>query len=175
MHSIGLHDLRSRITIIPQDPILFGGTIRFNLDPFSTHTDAQLWRALDHAHLRQKVTAMEGGLDAHVLTNGENFSVGERQLMCLARAVLRRSKVLVLDEATAAVDVETDALIQTTIREEFSESTVLTIAHRINTVMDSSRIMVMAKGGVVEMDRPDVLLRDVRSAFYALAKEAGQV
>ena len=118
---------------------------------------------------------MDGALDATVLQGGENFSIGQRQLICLARALLRRSKILVLDEATAAIDVETDSIIQETIRREFLGCTVLTIAHRINSVMDSSRILVLDKGRVAEMDSPEELLKNTQSMFYRLAKEASLV
>ncbi|XP_076363250.1 multidrug resistance-associated protein 1-like isoform X2 [Tachypleus tridentatus] len=170
---IGLYDLRSKLTIIPQDPVLFTGTLRMNLDPFSQYDDDAIWRALELAHLKSFVSGLDSCLDHEVSEGGENISAGQRQLVCLARAVLRKSKILVLDEATAAVDLETDDLIQATIRKEFSNCTVLTIAHRLNTVMDYNRIMVLDKGKVVEYDSPNNLLKDEKSIFHSMAKDAG--
>ncbi|XP_072760187.1 multidrug resistance-associated protein 1 isoform X6 [Anoplolepis gracilipes] len=170
---MGLHDLRARLTIIPQDPVLFSGTLRMNLDPFDGHTDEEIWRALEHAHLKSFVKNLPNGLSHEVTEGGENLSVGQRQLICLARALLRKTKVLILDEATAAVDLETDDLIQTTIREEFKDCTVLTIAHRLNTILDSNRVIVLDKGLIIEYDAPEVLLRNPSSSFYSMAKDAG--
>ena len=170
---IGLHDLRNKLTIIPQDPVLFSGSLRMNLDPFSKFTDSDLWSALEKAHLATFVTGTEAGLEHPVSEGGENLSVGQRQLVCLARALLRKTKVLVLDEATAAVDLETDDLIQATIRKEFSDSTVLTIAHRLNTIMDYDRIMVLDKGRLVEFDTPEHLLDNQASIFHGMAVDAG--
>uniref|UniRef100_S4R710 ABC-type glutathione-S-conjugate transporter n=1 Tax=Petromyzon marinus TaxID=7757 RepID=S4R710_PETMA len=172
---IGLHDLRSRITIIPQDPVLFGGSLRDNLDPFGHHSDAEVWEALEFAHLGETARALPGGIQHECAEGGENFSVGQRQLACLARALLRRTRVLVLDEATAAVDVETDALIQGTIRTHFHACTVLTIAHRLHTVLDCTRVMVLSSGQIVEFDSPDVLLSRKDSAFHKMARDAGIV
>ncbi|OTF78883.1 hypothetical protein BLA29_003395 [Euroglyphus maynei] len=172
---IGLHELRSKLSIIPQDPVLFSGTIRSNLDPFDIQSDEQLWRALEHSHLKQYVSGLESGLDYPVAENGENLSVGQRQLICLARALLRKTKILILDEATAAIDLETDSLIQQTIRKEFADCTILTIAHRLNTIIDSNRVLVLDKGRVVEYDSPRKLLADRRSRFFALAKDAGLI
>ncbi|XP_047509486.1 multidrug resistance-associated protein 1 isoform X1 [Pieris napi] len=173
--SIGLHQLRSRITIIPQDPVLFSGTLRMNLDPFETFTDDQIWRSLEHAHLKAFVQGLPSGLLHEVSEGGGNLSVGQRQLVCLARALLRKTPLLVLDEATAAVDLETDDLIQKTIRTEFASCTVLTIAHRLNTIMDSTRVMVLDKGQLVEYAPPEQLLQDKNSIFYSMAKDAGLV
>ncbi|CAH1646738.1 unnamed protein product [Spodoptera littoralis] len=173
--AMGLHQLRSRITIIPQDPVLFSGTLRMNLDPFETFTDEDIWRALEYAHLKPFVQGLPAGLRHEVAEGGENLSVGQRQLVCLARALLRKTPLLVLDEATAAVDLETDELIQKTIRSEFAACTVLTIAHRLNTIMDSTKVMVLDKGQLVEYAPPEQLLQDKNSIFYSMAKDAGLV
>ncbi|KAL0442459.1 UNVERIFIED_CONTAM: ABC transporter C family member 2 [Sesamum latifolium] len=169
----GLTDLRKVLSIIPQSPVLFSGSIRFNLDPFGEHNDPDLWEALERAHLKDVIRRSALGLDAEVLEGGENFSVGQRQLLSLARALLRRSKILVLDEATAAVDVRTDALIQETIREEFKSCTMLTIAHRLNTIIDSDQILVLDSGQVIEYDTPKVLLRNKASAFSKMVQSTG--
>lgn len=170
---IGLHDLRSKLTIIPQDPVLFSGTVRTNLDPFKSKSDEDIWAALELSHLKNFVSGLDRGLEHEVQEGGENLSVGQRQLLCLARALLRKSKVLVLDEATAAVDMETDSLIQQTIRREFAGSTILTIAHRLNTIMDYDRILVLEQGRVAEFDTPANLLSAENSIFYGMAKDAG--
>ncbi|GLG99920.1 Putative multidrug resistance-associated protein [Gryllus bimaculatus] len=155
--SIGLHDLRQKISIIPQEPVLFTGTLRKNLDPFDEFTDAALLRALDE-----------------VSEGGSNFSVGQRQLVCLARAILRDNRVLVLDEATANVDPQTDALIQRTIRQKFASCTVLTIAHRLHTVMDSDRVLVMDGGCMVEFGHPHDLLQNTEGHFYKMVQMTGR-
>lgn len=172
--TVGLKDLRQHLTIIPQEPILFVGTVRDNLDPFEMQ-DADLWEALERAHLKNHIASLEGGLSSKVSQNGDSFSVGQRSLICLARALLRKTKILVLDEATAAVDVETDELIQKTIRSEFKDRTILTIAHRIKTVIDSDKILVLDKGRVEEFEAPAVLLQRPDSLFYNLALQAGEV
>ncbi|KAF8949213.1 hypothetical protein BGZ47_008992 [Haplosporangium gracile] len=173
--TVGLSRLRKNLAIIPQDPTLFAGTVRENLDPFDELEDADLWEALERAHLKDQISALHGGLSFKVSQNGDNFSVGQRSLICLARALLRKTKVLILDEATAAVDVETDELIQKTIRKEFKDRTILTIAHRIKTVMDSDKILVLEKGRVEEFEPPQVLLQRPESHFYKLAEQAGEV
>ncbi|KAL8625320.1 Canalicular multispecific organic anion transporter 2 [Nucella lapillus] len=146
-----------------------------NMDPFDEYNDGQLWKALERAHLRTAVVAFPGHLDFQCGEEGGNLSVGQRQLVCLARTLLRSTKILVLDEATAAVDMETDALIQDTIRSAFSACTIITIAHRLNTIMDYDRIMVMDSGVVTEFSPPNELLANKKSAFYGMAKDAGLV
>ncbi|KRJ97657.1 multidrug resistance-associated protein 1 isoform X15 [Drosophila yakuba] len=173
--SMGLHMLRSRLTIIPQDPVLFSGSLRINLDPFEIKTDDEIWKALELSHLKSFVKSLAAGLNHEISEGGENLSVGQRQLVCLARALLRKTKVLVLDEATAAVDLETDDLIQKTIRTEFKECTVLTIAHRLNTILDSDKVIVLDKGQITEFASPTELLDNPKSAFYSMAKDANLV
>uniref|UniRef100_A0A2K6GKF2 ATP binding cassette subfamily C member 5 n=1 Tax=Propithecus coquereli TaxID=379532 RepID=A0A2K6GKF2_PROCO len=165
---IGLADLRSKLSIIPQEPVLFSGTVRSNLDPFNQYTEDQIWDALERTHMKECIAQLPLKLESEVMENGENFSVGERQLLCIARALLRHCKILILDEATAAMDTETDLLIQETIREAFADCTMLTIAHRLHTVLGSDRIMVLAQGQVVEFDTPSVLLSNDSSRFYAM-------
>ncbi|KAK9370171.1 P-loop containing nucleoside triphosphate hydrolase protein [Lipomyces kononenkoae] len=173
--SIGLSDLRHRLAIIPQDSQAFEGTIRDNLDPAHAHDDTELWEVLELSHLKEHVSKMDGGLGARVAEGGSNLSVGQRQLMSLARALLTPSKILVLDEATAAVDVETDQILQETIRKEFKDRTILTIAHRLNTIIDSDKIVVLSAGKVAEFDSPENLLADPNSMFYSLCKQGGLV
>ncbi|KAF1981153.1 ABC transporter family protein [Aulographum hederae CBS 113979] len=170
--NIGLLDLRRRLAIIPQDAALFEGTVRDNLDPGHVHDDTELWSVLDHARLRDYVSTMPGKLDAQIHEGGSNLSQGQRQLVSLARALLAPSNILVLDEATAAVDVETDAMLQTTLRSNmFKDRTIITIAHRINTIVDSDRIIVLDHGTVAEFDTPAALVRK-KGLFYELVKEA---
>ncbi|KAG8145850.1 hypothetical protein E2320_012309 [Naja naja] len=171
---IGLHDLRFKITIIPQDPILFSGSLRMNLDPFEQYSDDDVWMSLELAHLKAFVSSLPDKLLHECSEGGENLSVGQRQLVCLARALLRKSKILVLDEATAAVDLETDSLIQSTIRTQFEGCTVLTIAHRLNTIMDYTRVIVLEKGRIVECGAPADLIES-RGVFCNMAKDAGLV
>ncbi|RIA93900.1 ATP-binding cassette transporter 1 [Glomus cerebriforme] len=171
---IGLYDLRSRLTIIPQDPILFEGTVAFNLDPFGTHEDVEIWQSLQSAHLKDHVSKMEGKLQAKVLEGGDNFSQGQRQLLCLARALLRRSNVIVLDEATACVDVETDFQIQNTIRTEFNWATLLCIAHRLRTIIDYDRVLVLDEGNVSEFDTPYNLLQNPNGLFRKLCEQSNE-
>jgi multidrug resistance-associated protein (MRP) len=171
--NIGLHQLRSKLTIIPQDPVMFSGSLRMNLDPFVQYTDSTVWSALAQAHLETHVRSLPNQLEFICSEGGENLSVGQRQLVCLARALLRKSKILILDEATAAVDLETDDLIQKTIRTTFKNSTVITIAHRLNTILDYDRVLVLDQGQVVEFDSPTDLLSQPRSHFALMARDAG--
>ena len=172
---IGLHDLKSRLSIIPQDAVLFTGTIRFNLDPFNSYPDEEICRALEHAHLKTFVGGLKHGIHHQIAEGGLDLSVGQRQLVCLARALLRKSKILVLDEATASVDFATDELVQSTIRSEFKDCTTITIAHRLKTVLDSSRILVLERGELTEYDRPQTLINDPNSMFYSLALKANVI
>ncbi|KAK7582376.1 hypothetical protein V9T40_013821 [Parthenolecanium corni] len=172
--SVYLENLRSSISIIPQDPVLFSGTIRKNLDPFGEYSDAALWDALDQAELKHTISVKEAGLNYEVSEGGKNFSVGQRQLICLARAVLRNNKILVLDEATANVDQQTDCVIQKTIKEKFRTCTVLTVAHRLNTIIDSDIILVMDGGTLVEMGHPHELLLNQESYFKQLILKTGK-
>lgn len=172
--SIGLHELRKKLSIIPQEPILFNGPIRRNLDPFSEYNDLDLWRSLEHVKLAEVVRGLPGGLDAELKEGGSNFSVGERQLICLARAVLRQNRIIVMDEATANVDPDTDKFIQRTISESFTNCTRLTIAHRLNTIMDSDRVLVMDAGRVVEFDVPHLLLQREDGFFLTMVKNTGK-
>ncbi|KAG8370844.1 hypothetical protein BUALT_Bualt13G0025600 [Buddleja alternifolia] len=169
--TIGLHDLRSRLSIIPQDPALFEGTIRGNLDPLEEHSDQKIWEALDKSQLGEIVRQKEHKLDTPVLESGDNWSVGQRQLVSLGRALLKQARILVLDEATASVDSATDNLIQKIIRTEFKNCTVCTIAHRIPTVIDSDLVLVLSDGRVAEFDTPARLLEDKSSMFLKLVSE----
>merc|ERR1719328_1010751 len=144
-----------------------------NLDPFSSHSDQQVWEALKLAHLEEFVSTLNEGLSYEIAEGGENLSVGQRQLVCLARALLRKTKILVLDEATAAVDLKTDELIQKTIRAEFSDCTILTIAHRLSTIMDYDKVLVLQNGQKVEYDAPDKLKENSNGIFYSMCKDAG--
>ncbi|XP_067089136.1 multidrug resistance-associated protein 1 isoform X1 [Osmerus mordax] len=171
---LGLHELRSRITIIPQDPVLFSGSLRMNLDPFDCYSDEEVWKSLELSHLKSFVSGLPDKLNHECSEGGENLSLGQRQLVCLARALLRKTKILVLDEATAAVDLETDNLIQSTIRTQFEDCTVLTIAHRLNTIMDYTRVLVLDKGKMAEFDSPSTLISK-RGIFYRMAKDSGLV
>ncbi|KAK2960288.1 Multidrug resistance-associated protein [Blattamonas nauphoetae] len=165
---VQIQRVRRSIAIIPQDPTLFTGTVRSNLDIAGRCTDDRIWEVLDLVEMRSVVAEMPTGLDSEVAEGGSNFSAGQRQLLCFARAILNDCRIVVLDEATASVDVETDAKIQRTIREQFRDKTVIVIAHRLNTILDSDRILVMDKGTVAEFDTPDNLKANPESAFNGL-------
>nr|XP_060506804.1 ATP-binding cassette sub-family C member 12 isoform X1 [Panthera onca] len=197
--TIGLEDLRTKLTVIPQDPVLFVGTVRYNLDPFESHSDEMLWQVLERTFMRDTIMKLPEKLQAEVTENGENFSVGERQLLCMARALLRNSKVrkqhgkmdwsnfgyfpqrhsiqeiILLDEATASMDSKTDSLVQSTIKDAFKGCTVLTIAHRLNTVLNCDLVLVMENGQVVEFDKPEVLAEKPDSAFAMLLAAENKV
>ncbi|XP_036044189.1 multidrug resistance-associated protein 9 isoform X1 [Onychomys torridus] len=166
--TVGLEDLRTKLTVIPQDPVLFVGTVRFNLDPLESHTDEMLWHVLERTFMRDTIMKLPEKLQAEVTENGENFSVGERQLLCMARALLRNSKIILLDEATASMDSKTDTLVQSTVKDAFKSCTVLTIAHRLNTVLNCDFVLVMENGKVIEFDKPEVLAEKPDSAFAML-------
>ncbi|XP_017116909.1 probable multidrug resistance-associated protein lethal(2)03659 [Drosophila elegans] len=172
---MGLHDLRSKISIIPQEPVLFSGTMRYNLDPFEQYPDEKLWTALEEVHLKEEISGLPRGLQSSISEGGTNFSVGQRQLVCLARAILRENRILVMDEATANVDPQTDALIQATIRNKFRDCTVLTIAHRLNTIMDSDKVLVLDAGQIVEFGSPYELLTESESkVFHGMVMQTGK-
>ncbi|KFO04956.1 Multidrug resistance-associated protein 1, partial [Balearica regulorum gibbericeps] len=170
--TIGLHDLRGNLNIIPQDPVLFSGTLQSNLDPLGKHSDLELWEVLELCDLKDFVQSLPKKLLHEISEGGENLSVGQRQLVCLARVLLRKTKILVLDEATASVDMETDNLVQSTIKREFYNCTILTIAHRLHTVMSSERVLVLDAGRILEYDTPHNLLQR-KSAFSEMVAEAG--
>ncbi|KAK8803750.1 hypothetical protein WA158_001444 [Blastocystis sp. Blastoise] len=172
LEDIGLEDVRRHLCIIPQDPVLFSASVRFNLDPFNESSDEEIWRVLEEVELKEAIDALPGKLDGDVHEGGSNFSVGQRQLICMARALLKRPKVLIMDEATASLDNETDGFLQTMIRKQFVNCTVLTIAHRLNTIMDSDRVCVMDQGIVAEFDTPLNLLNNPNSIFSGMVVAA---
>ncbi|XP_047339561.1 ABC transporter C family member 10-like [Impatiens glandulifera] len=170
--SIGLHDLRSHMGIIPQEPTLFSGSVRFNLDPLSEHTDHEIWEVLEKCQLKDAVQEKENGLDCLVIEDGSNWSMGQRQLFCMGRALLKRRKILVLDEATASIDNATDLIIQRNVSREFADCTVLTVAHKIPTVIDyCNMVIVIDDGEMVEYDEPKNLMNKDSSYFAKLVKE----
>ena len=169
-----LNTLRSRMAIIPQEPVMFSGTLRSNLDPFGERTDEELWDVLTKCLLGPSFRSNPDGLDAQVEQLGANFSLGTQQLICLARAMLNPSRILLLDEATAALDSDTNAAVQQVLQEHFSDRTIFTIAHRLDTIIDSDRILVMNAGVVAEYDAPESLLADSESIFYELCMNTGR-
>ncbi|KAL5697636.1 ATP-binding cassette sub- C member 8 [Ranunculus cassubicifolius] len=168
--SIGLRDLRLKLSIIPQEPTLFKGTVRTNLDPLGLYSDQQIWEAIEKCQLKATISGLPNLLDSSVSDEGDNWSVGQRQLFCLGRVLLKRNKILVLDEATASIDSATDAILQKVIREEFSNCTVITVAHRVPTVVDSDMVMVLSYGKLVEYDAPSKLM-ETNSSFSKLVAE----
>ncbi|KAJ3033620.1 hypothetical protein HDV00_006018 [Rhizophlyctis rosea] len=173
--SIPLKELRSGLSIIPQDPVVFSGTVRSNLDPFNVHEDSAIWDALERAGIKERVVKEGKGLEMPISEGGENLSVGQRQLLCLARAMLKKPNILVLDEATANIDYETDAVIQKVLRSDFDGVTVVTIAHRLNTIIDYDRVMVLSAGEILEYDSPKNLLKLEGGKFKAMVDETGPV
>ncbi len=182
IRSIGLHMLRGRIAIIPQTAFIFVGTVKYNLDPIGHYTEEELWEVLKEVRLDKKIRSLKGGMQHQISYSQSVFSVGEKQLLCLARAILRKAKIVVLDEATANVDYETDSFIQKKIKEKFKGCTIFTIAHRLSTIIDYDRIMVMDAGKVVEYDHPYKLLVEsigdeaitAKGAFSTLVKNTGE-
>lgn len=168
---IGLHDLRFRLGIIPQEPVLFRGTVRTNLDPLNQYTDFDIWETLEKCQLGKVIQRLPLQLESPVSDQGENWSAGQRQLFCLGRVLLKRSQVLVLDEATASIDSETDALLQRVIRIEFSACTVITVAHRIPTVIDSDMVLALRDGHLIEFAPPRKLMENKTSLFAQLVAE----
>ena len=171
--TLGLRKVRKNISIIPQDPSLFSGTIRKNLDPFEEYQDDQLWAAIKEAGLNELIHSIPGNLSGELTEGGTNLSVGQRQLLCLARALLKQNPILVLDEATANVDQETDDAIQKSIRINFAHCTILTIAHRLNTIIDMDKVLVMGAGQVLEFDEPYTLLQNRNGDFYSMIEQTG--
>eukprot|EP01043_Picozoa_sp_COSAG02_P026306 COSAG02_NODE_1512_length_12212_cov_4.145133_7_plen_219_part_00 len=171
--TLGLSQLRRAIAMLPQDPILFAGSIRENLDPFGQHDDSQLYAALEQAQLTRTLQRQNQDLESNVGEGGGTLSVGQRQLLCFARAVLRNSKLLVMDECTANVDVETDSLLQSMVRRSFAHCTIFTIAHRLATVIDYDCIAVLDNGHLVEYGQPAQLLRDPAGHLSALVEQTG--
>ncbi|EGG24088.1 hypothetical protein DFA_06227 [Cavenderia fasciculata] len=170
---VGLKDLRKNLAVLPQEACLFAGTLRMNLDPFNECDDEGLWRIVKDIQLYDKVKELEGGLDCAVSENGDNWSVGQRQLICLGRILLRHPKILAIDEGTASVDATYDAWIQQTIKDKFKDCTIITIAHRLNTIIDYDRIIVMDAGKIIEFDTPHRLLSNPHGLFTWLVDETG--
>ena len=170
IQDLSLPIYRSRISVIPQDPVLFSCPLRLNLDPGTEFEDVQIWNALEAVQLKSLIQKQDGKLYCKISEGGTNFSVGEKQLLCLARALLQKNKVIILDEATASVDFATDRLIQGTIRSRFRNCTVITIAHRVDTILDYDRVLVLEAGKVVEFDKPELLLKNDAGKFAELCR-----
>lgn len=167
--TISLDCLRANISIIPQDPVLFTGTIRENIDPTRKFTDDKIWEAIETANLKKLVPS----LDFEIIEGGSNFSIGQKQLICLARAVIQRNKIIVMDEATANMDPENDVLCCKAMAESFKECTVFTVAHKLQTILNNDKVMVIDKGEIVEFDKPINLLINKEGIFYKMVAKAG--
>uniref|UniRef100_A0A8D1VR57 Multidrug resistance-associated protein 4-like n=1 Tax=Sus scrofa TaxID=9823 RepID=A0A8D1VR57_PIG len=172
--TIGLHDLRKKMTVVPQEPVLFIGTMRKNLDPFNEHTDEELWNALEEVQLKEAVEGLPGRLNTELAESGSNLSAGQRQLVSFARAILRKNQILIIDKATSNVDPRTDELIKKKVREKFAQSIVLTITNRLRTVIDSESVMVLDSGRRAEFSRPYKLLQNRNSLFYKMVQHLGE-
>jgi ATP-binding cassette subfamily C (CFTR/MRP) protein 1 len=172
IREIGTAALRLNLSIIPQEPVMFSNTVRYNLDPFAHAKEEELWAVLKKVRMDEVIAGLQNGLNEEVAEGGENFSQGQRQLLCIARSLLRKPKILVMDEATASIDNETDAEIQEMIRENFKDATVLTIAHRLNTIMDSDRVLVLEDGRIAELDTPQNLLAKKNGHFKAMVDKS---
>ncbi|XP_061290366.1 ATP-binding cassette sub-family C member 4-like isoform X2 [Bos javanicus] len=172
--SIGLHHLRKKMSVVPQEAVLFTGTMRKNLDPFDEHTNEELWNALEEVRLKETIESLPSKMDTELVESGSNLSVGQRQLLCLARGILRKNRILIIDNATSYVDPRTDELIQKNIREKFSECTVLTITHRLSTIIDSEWIMVWDSGILEDYDEPYSMLQDRDNPFYEMVQQLGE-
>ncbi len=172
--SIPLRQLRANLAIIPQDPVLFTGDIRFQLDPFQQYSDESIWEVLKQVNLAEMVIALPRGLNEYVVENGENLSQGQKQLLCIARALLKQAKILIVDEGTSAVDPYTDELIQQVLRQQVASrgTTVLAIAHRLQTIIDFDRILVLGQGTVLEYDSPNQLIANPQSVFSQMLRES---
>jgi len=166
---LGLDDLRQKITIIPQDPLLYKGTVRSNMDLLSEYTDNQIWDALEKVCMKNKFEA--GGLDSEIKEGGENLSAGEKQLLCIGRTILKKNKIILIDEATSSIDSVTEEAILASIKQNFKDCTVITIAHRLKTIVESDRVLYLSNGEVLEFDTPKALLENKNSNFYQLWNE----
>ncbi|KAG5204274.1 hypothetical protein JEQ12_002250 [Ovis aries] len=172
--SMGLYDLRKKMSVVPQEPVLFIGTMKENLDPFNDHKEEDLWNALEEVQLKETIQGLPGKMETELAESGSNLSVGQRQLLCLARALLRKNKILIMDEATSNVDPRTDELIRKIIHGTFVQCTVVTITNRLSSVVDSDRIMVLDSGKLEEYDKPHVLLHNKNSLFYKMVQHLGE-
>ena len=172
--TLNLQVARRAMAVITQDPVLFCATLRKNLDLFGRLEDADLWSALEQVQMKALVEGLPGELDYEIKESGSNFSVGQRQLLCLARALLQKTKIVIMDEATANVDFRTDQMVQEVVREQFGECTVLAIAHRLNSVISYDKVLVLEHGNAVEFDDPQVLLDNRDGIFAQMAKSHDQ-